>query len=128
MTYPLQFFVAIQIMWSGIEDKYGPLQHPICSQLLFRVFLVLVTYSLAEIVPALNAFISLIGALCSSGLALVFPPIIEIVSACGSNESISRWMLLKNSVILVIALFGLVTGTYESLNSLVDAFYKSSKQ
>lgn len=43
MTYPLQFFVAIQIMWSAIEEKHGPLRHPLYSQLIFRALLVLVT-------------------------------------------------------------------------------------
>lgn len=81
---------------------------------------------MAEVVPQLNAFISLIGALCSSGLALVFPPVIEIVSNWGSSSSIKRWILPKNAIILVVALFGLVTGTYESLHTLVEAF-KSGK-
>lgn len=43
MTYPLQMFVAVQIMWSPIEEKFGPLKYPIYSQLLFRALLVLAT-------------------------------------------------------------------------------------
>lgn len=78
--------------------------------------------SLAEVVPALNAFISLIGALCSSGLALIFPPVIELVSAWGSSEGPNKFMITKNCIILVVALFGLVTGTIESMEKLVDAF------
>lgn len=77
---------------------------------------------MAEVVPQLNAFISLIGALCSSGLALVFPPMIQIVSAWGTSNGVNGWVIAKNSFILVIALFGLVTGTYESLHTLFEAF------
>lgn len=43
MTYPLQFYVAVQIMWSAIEERHGPLRHPFYSQLIFRALLVLVT-------------------------------------------------------------------------------------
>lgn len=87
--------------------------------------MILFSDSLAEVVPALNAFISLIGALCSSGLALIFPPVIELVCAYGSSASAdgpNKWMLGKNCIILVVAMFGLVTGTIESMQKLVEAF------
>lgn len=90
--------------------------------MLILQFFPMISDSLAEVVPALNAFISLIGALCSSGLALIFPPVIELVSAWGSSESPNKFMLGKNCVILVVALFGLVTGTIESMEKLVEAF------
>lgn len=73
-------------------------------------------------VPALNAFISLIGALCSSGLALILPPVIELVCAWGTSNGPSPITLAKNAVILIIAMFGLTTGTYESLHNLAKAF------
>lgn len=147
MSYPLQFFVAISIMWPAIEERRGPLKYPMTSQRLFRVLLVLFTcklrmmfttkftqltdqtiflsiftVALAENVPELNSFISLIGALCSSGLALVFPPLIELVLAYGSSGRPSSFLLSKNVFILCLALFGLVTGTYESLNAIISAF------
>ncbi|XP_031627301.1 proton-coupled amino acid transporter-like protein CG1139 [Contarinia nasturtii] len=125
-TYPLQFFVGIQIMWSSIEEKYGPLKHPLYSQLVFRALLVLFTFSIAEVVPALNAFISLIGALCSSGLALIFPPLIELVCAWATPDGPSALLLAKNLLILCLAMFGLVTGTYESLENLAKAFRAGS--
>lgn len=78
--------------------------------------------SLAEVIPALNAFISLIGALCSSGLALVFPPVIELVYAYGTSKGPSAFVLGKNILIIIVAMFGLVTGTYESINKLIIAF------
>lgn len=82
----------------------------------------MISDSLAEVVPALNAFISLIGALCSSGLALIFPPVIELVVAYGSSEGPSKLLLGKNSIILLVAMFGLITGTIESMEKLIEAF------
>lgn len=43
LTFPLQFFVAIQIMWSWVLEKHGPLKHPLAMQLLFRTIMVLIT-------------------------------------------------------------------------------------
>lgn len=83
--------------------------------------------SLAEVVPALNAFISLIGALCSTGLAMILPPVIELVCAYGgTTDRPSGFMISKNCVIIILAMFGLVTGTYESLQKLAEAFRKGS--
>lgn len=80
----------------------------------------IITVALSEVIPALNAFISLIGALCSSGLALIFPPFIQFVSAYGNGSSPSVVTVVKNIIILVLALFGLITGTYESIHALVN--------
>lgn len=79
-------------------------------------------------VPKLDYFLSLIGALCSSALALVFPPVIELVCAWSSSSGPSAMMLTKNCVIMVVAVFGLITGTYESLHALVVAFQSDDKK
>ncbi|KAJ6637549.1 Proton-coupled amino acid transporter-like protein [Pseudolycoriella hygida] len=123
LTYPLQLFVAIQIMWPNVQQKFGPFQHSASYELLFRTFMVFVTFVIAELVPHLNIFISLIGALCSTALALVFPPLIQLTLAYGSSEGPSRFVIMKNGFILVFSLFGFVTGTYESIRSLIDALF-----
>lgn len=78
-------------------------------------------------VPKLNLFLSLIGALCSSALALIFPPVIELVCAWGTSKGPSAILLTKNFVIMIVALFGLITGTYESLHALVVSFQQDAK-
>lgn len=72
--------------------------------------------------PKLNLFISLIGALCATALALVFPPVIQLISAWGTSEGPGAFLLAKNSVILLIAAIGFSTGTYESISALVTEF------
>lgn len=78
--------------------------------------------AIAELVPHLNIFISLIGAFCSSALALLIPAIIEVVLAYGTTDGPSYIVLAKNSFITILGLLGFVTGTYESLAALFAVF------
>lgn len=59
----------------------------------------------------------------STALALIFPPIIEMV-VCGQNASLGLFTMSKDIVIVLIGLLGFVTGTYESLTSIIAAFSK----
>lgn len=77
---------------------------------------------IAELVPALGLFMSLIGALCSTALALVFPPMIELLIKRDDNKGPGVWLFTKNIVILLLALLGFSTGTYESLSQIVTHF------
>ncbi|KAH8244898.1 hypothetical protein KR032_002102 [Drosophila birchii] len=122
LGYPLQFFVAIQIMWPGVKEMCGIQGRSLAGELGFRTAMVLLTLAIAELVPALGLFISLIGALCSTALALVFPPVIELIARSEPNKGPGVWICVKNLVILVLALLGFFTGSYESLKQIVRHF------
>ncbi|XP_055606588.1 proton-coupled amino acid transporter-like protein CG1139 [Uranotaenia lowii] len=120
LGYALQFFVAIQIMLPWVSRKFDPHRaNPIRTELMFRAALVMVTFGVAESILNVGALMSLIGALCSTALALVFPPVLELVLGLGPPESrclkLSCWIWTKNIMILLFALFAAVTGTIESL-------------
>lgn len=71
--------------------------------------------------PHLNVIISLIGAMFGTALALFFPVICQLVLSFGVEEERPSWFLLsKNTFIILFALFGLFTGTYESISSLIE--------
>lgn len=77
------------------------------------------TVAIAELIPKLGLFISLIGSFCSTALALVFPPLIQIIS-----QGTGTWYVLtKNCVILLVAIVGFSTGTYESLSAIIREFF-----
>lgn len=59
----------------------------------------------------------------STALALVFPPVIQLISTWGTSDGPGAFVLVKNSIILSIALLGFSTGTYESVVALVHAFF-----
>lgn len=78
--------------------------------------------TIAILVPHLDKIISLIGALCATALALFFPVLCQLVLAYGSEDRAdypTAFVLAKNGFIIAFAIFGMITGTYESINGLV---------
>ncbi|CAK1588097.1 unnamed protein product [Parnassius mnemosyne] len=120
-TYPLQFYVPICITWPRLRKRYANTS-PVIKELGYRSILVLLTFILAESIPQLGLFISLVGAISSTALALVFPPLIELVYKSQTSKGIPIVILMKNIVIISLGLFIFVTGTYESIASIVRAF------
>ncbi|XP_073832302.1 neutral amino acid uniporter 4 [Musca autumnalis] len=123
--YPIQFFVMMKIIWPPLKQNMAVAQRrPITVQVMFRFVMIMLTFGVALLVPKLHLFISLIGALCSTSLAFVFPVFIDFVVRAQTPKNLGTWVYLKNMVILIIALLGIVSGTYESIHEIVKAFYK----
>jgi proton-coupled amino acid transporter len=72
----------------------------------------------AIVVPELDLLISLVGALASSSLALIFPPIIESLTYTAPGEKVSVVLLIKNFIIMSFGLFGCVVGTWVSIDEI----------
>lgn len=78
VSYPLQFFVPMERIEKYITRKCLPENHNRNIHLA-RFSLVLITCAIAELVPHLALFISLIGAVACTSLALLFPPFIDLL-------------------------------------------------
>lgn len=76
---------------------------------------------LAEAIPKLGLFISLVGAVSSTALALVFPPIIEMI-VCWHNTNLGFCTIAKDVMIVLIGVLGFATGTYESMTAIINSF------
>ena len=74
---------------------------------------------MAALIPKLPLFISLFGALCSSFLTLILPPILEVITFWPET---SRWLICKNSLIVAFGLTVFATGSYSSISALVYEF------
>ncbi|XP_066256484.1 proton-coupled amino acid transporter 1-like [Euwallacea similis] len=126
LTYSLQFYIAVDILWPNILAYLGPnVKYPVFAELTFRSLLVLLTFVLAEAIPFLNLFISLVGAVSSSALALIFPPILDIVSSTTFGQ-LTTFATVKNGAIVLIGVVGMATGSYESISAIVEAFSNKS--
>ncbi|CAG9782156.1 unnamed protein product [Diatraea saccharalis] len=120
-TYPLQFYVPVRITWPALRSRCGG-RALVAKELGYRALLVLLTFILAESIPQLGLFISLVGAVSSTALALVFPPLIELVMTSQKAGGVHPLTVAKDIVIILLGLFIFVTGTYESVASIVRAF------
>lgn len=118
ISYALQFYVPVNIIWPFIEKKCEQKGKtlPSYANYVFRIVLVIFICGLSALVPHLDLLISLIGAFASSFLALIFPAVLEIATFnCG------KVTLAKDWFIVLMGFVGFVTGTYASLVEIVDA-------
>ena len=73
--------------------------------------------------------ISLIGALSSSSLALIFPPIMEMLVRW-PNKDYGKfyWRLIKDILIVLFGIVGFFAGTIVAIIEIVKAFETKPKQ
>jgi len=76
--------------------------------------------ALAAMIPNLGAVISLVGAVSSSTLALIFPPIIEIVTFWHKGFGKHSWILWKDIFIMIFGLLGFIFGSYVSIWNIIQ--------
>lgn len=85
--------------------------------------LFLFSVGIAAAVPELDLFISLFGALCLSALGLAFPAIIQ---TCTYWHYVSRSerirMVIKNAIVVLFGVLGLIVGTWTSLDGIITKF------
>lgn len=97
-----------------------------CIQLMFKFVFCLLNYEhilltvlLAAIIPKLESIISLVGAVSSSTLALIFPPLIEMITFWPNNQGQRFWVLWKDIAIMCFGILGFVFGSYSSIAELL---------
>ncbi|CAD5214466.1 unnamed protein product [Bursaphelenchus okinawaensis] len=122
VSFPLQFYVPIERIEKWISRKV-PQDRQEFFVYFSRYSLVLVICLLAELIPHLALFISLIGAFAGTALALLFPPVIDLLThwaQCTLNGKV--W--LTDLVLVSFGFLGFCTGTYASLLEIAKAFGK----
>jgi len=117
-TYALQFYVPITVMGPYLHSRVSP-ENYLKSEYLLRLVLVLFTFGLAAAIPRLDLFISLVGAVSSSTLALLAPTVIDSVT---NWDDISRFRLIKNVSVFIFGFLGFIAGTFVSLMNIIKYF------
>jgi len=118
-SYAVQFYVPMEIIWPTLSTYFETSRKKLVAEYTFRTLLVLFTFGLAAAIPKLDLFISLVGAFSSSFLALIFPPVLELITYWPNP---GKWTLLKDISIILFGIVGFFAGTYASIESLVSAF------
>jgi len=117
-TYALQFYVPVDLLNPFIQRRVNP-QYHIRAEYALRFGLVMLTFALAAAIPKLDLFISLVGAVSSSTLALMAPAIIDTVT---QGERCSWPRAFKNLILFVFGFLGFVTGSYVSIRNIIKYF------
>ncbi|XP_049784560.1 proton-coupled amino acid transporter-like protein pathetic [Schistocerca cancellata] len=118
-TYSLQFYVPFEIIWKATKHRFG--SRKTIAEYVLRTILVICTVGVAAAVPNLGPIISLVGAVCLSTLGLMFPAIIELATYWESPGLGSYyWRLWKNVLIILFGVLGFVTGTWTSIQEIVE--------
>lgn len=100
-----------------------------------RFVLVLVTLAFAEFIPHLALFIvsmetliphllsfqALIGAVSCSILALLFPPLIDLLVQYNKNNLTTKVVVI-DSLLLCTFVLGFVTGSYSAISDILRTF------
>ncbi|XP_036369659.1 proton-coupled amino acid transporter 1 isoform X1 [Octopus sinensis] len=122
ISYGIQFYVPMNLLSSPIRERFGSTKYSQIIDHALRVILICALTGFASCIPHLDLLIALIGAFASSGLALIFPPIIEMITYSAEGEQLTKLTIAKNIFILFIGVTGFVTGTYTSVKEIINVF------
>lgn len=122
ITYGIQFYVPINITWPFFAKRMSSRRLQKYSEYIYRTVVVLLSFGVAALVPHLDLLISLIGAFAACALALMLPPLIEILTLSMEEGQLPWWKILKDIIIIAFGFLGFVTGTYSSLKEIANTF------
>ncbi|XP_027462403.1 proton-coupled amino acid transporter 3 [Zalophus californianus] len=116
-TYALQFHVPAEIIIPFIISQ-GSESWTLFIDLSVRTALVCLTCVSAILIPRLDLVISFVGSVSSSALALIIPPLLELITFY--VEDMSCVTIAKDIMISILGLLGCVFGTYQALYELIQ--------
>lgn len=124
-TFGLQFYVCIDIVWTAIKKRYA--NNATAAQFIMRTVMTVVCVSIAIAVPTIIPFVSLIGAFCFSILGLIVPVIIEMLTFWEKGFGKWNWKLIKNFIVIVIALLALIFGSKSAIADIIHLYLPTAQ-
>lgn len=124
LTYPLQCFVPIEILWSKyclphVKKKSSDPSLEIAYSTLLRTVILWGTVILSITVPFLDLLISFVGGFTLPCVGITFPALMEI--CIYHNElRLTKPLLVKNLALVAFGLFSCVLSTYVCLLAIYE--------
>ncbi|XP_055958600.1 proton-coupled amino acid transporter 1-like isoform X2 [Patella vulgata] len=122
ISYGVQMYVPAKLLLPFFKSKYENTRFERFGEYFVRTGLVLITFTCAAAVPHLGLLISLIGAFSVSSLAIIFPATIEMVTLTAENETLPKWILVKDVLLVLLGILGFLTGTYTAIQAIVETY------
>ncbi|XP_067220761.1 neutral amino acid uniporter 4 [Chanodichthys erythropterus] len=116
VSFAVQFFVPAEILVPPLCERIRKNWRRM-ADLGLRALLVCLTCITAVLIPRLDLVISLVGAVSSSALALIFPPLVELVAF--PSQPPPPLLLFKDLSIAVLGFIGFLTGTYVTIEEII---------
>ena len=118
-TYLVYFYVLIEIIKKDVlEARLNGIWLELADYMT-RIAINIFIFALAVTVPYLDHVISFIGAVNESILCIIVPALIDTASNWNDLGKYN-WKAVKNGVIIMIGLFGLVIGTFFITHNIIQ--------
>ncbi|XP_056613033.1 neutral amino acid uniporter 4 [Triplophysa dalaica] len=116
VSFAVQFFVPAEILSPPVCERVRKTWRR-AADLSLRALLVCLTCVTAIMIPRLDLVISLVGAVSSSALALIFPPLVELIAH--PSQPPPPLLLLKDLSIAALGFIGFLAGTYVTVEEII---------
>ena len=122
-TYPIQMYVIVEMARPEINARVSG-KWSLYAEYILRYGLILVAFTLAALVPKLDLFISLVGSVSSSTIALIAPPILHIATYWNqlSRTLTGKMRLGIDAFISLVGIAGFLAGGVVSLGEIISYF------
>ncbi|RZC32633.1 Aa trans domain containing protein, partial [Asbolus verrucosus] len=122
LTFTLHMYIPFEVTYPLFYRKYGPFKYKMLMKYVYRSIPVLITCNtLANVVPFLGLFISLLGATTGAMLGIIIPPILQMIAFKGE---LKLFVIIKDIIIIIIGIIALVVGTVLSIKDIIEEFRK----
>ncbi|KAF9807628.1 hypothetical protein SFRURICE_008841 [Spodoptera frugiperda] len=113
LSYPLQNFVAWQIVWRKSRKKFRESIRPLADYVI-RILIATIPFGMAVLAPNLEAFMGLLGAFCLTFAAIVFPALMEMLVYWPKKYGFCYYKLFKDILIILFGIVACGSGVYTS--------------
>ncbi|XP_045459894.1 proton-coupled amino acid transporter-like protein pathetic [Melitaea cinxia] len=125
-SFTLQFYVPMEMI-NRLLQKRSSNRFENLIQVSIRTVLVTITVAVAVAFPNLELVISFVGAIFFSNLGLLVPAVINTVYLWDKDLGKFNYVVIKNSIIVIISIIALVSGSYASILGIINEFsYENS--
>ncbi|XP_050307674.1 proton-coupled amino acid transporter-like protein CG1139 [Anthonomus grandis grandis] len=119
-SFMLQFYIPTDIMWKRLKRIIPREKHNLAQIALRTIMVAIVTAIAIAGGEDLGSLIDLVGAIFFSSLGFLIPAGLEIIVDFEDGWGRYHWKLIKNVLIICLAIFALVSGSYYAILDMIE--------